>query len=43
MLLKDKVAVITGAGFGFGKETSKLFASEGAKIVDVDYNEESAQ
>ncbi|MDY3005750.1 SDR family NAD(P)-dependent oxidoreductase [Anaerococcus porci] len=43
MLLKDKVAVITGAGSGFGKLTSKLFAKEGAKIVAVDYNEESAK
>lgn len=43
MLLKDKVAIITGAGSGFGKLTSKLFSKEGAKIVAVDYNEESAK
>jgi meso-butanediol dehydrogenase/(S,S)-butanediol dehydrogenase/diacetyl reductase len=32
MKLKDKVAVITGAGAGMGKATSILFAKEGAKI-----------
>lgn len=43
MLLEDKVAIITGAGSGFGRATAELFAKEGAKIVVVDYNEESAQ
>lgn len=37
-LLKDKVAVITGAGSGFGASTAKLFAEHGAKIVVVDIN-----
>ena len=35
MLLKDKLAVVTGAGSGIGEATAKLFASEGAKVVLV--------
>lgn len=43
MKLQNKVAIITGAGSGFGKATSELFAKEGAKIVCVDYNLEAAE
>jgi 3-oxoacyl-[acyl-carrier protein] reductase len=38
--LANKVALITGAGSGMGKSAALLFASEGAKIVAVDINEE---
>src|SRR5258706_361070 len=38
MRLKGKIAVITGAGSGFGQATSVLFAKEGARVVGVDVN-----
>jgi len=40
MRLQNKVALITGAGSGIGRETSLLFAQEGAAIVAVDINDE---
>jgi 3-oxoacyl-[acyl-carrier protein] reductase len=43
MKLKDKVAVITGAGSGIGRETALVFAEQGAKIVVADLNLEAAQ
>src|SRR5262244_2591207 len=40
--LKDKVALITGAGMGMGREASVLFAEEGARIVACDINKQAA-
>ncbi len=39
MRLENKVALITGAGAGIGRESALLFASEGAAILVVDMNE----
>ncbi len=43
MFLKDRVALITGAGQGIGAETAKKIAAEGAKVVCADVQEESVQ
>lgn len=40
MRLKDKVAIITGAGQGIGKAYASRFLDEGAKVVVADYNKE---
>lgn len=42
MRLANKVALITGAGSGIGRESSYLFASEGAAVVAVDVNQDGA-
>jgi NAD(P)-dependent dehydrogenase (short-subunit alcohol dehydrogenase family) len=39
MRLKDKVALITGAGSGIGRESALLFAREGAAILVADVND----
>lgn len=41
MRLRDKVAVITGAGSGIGRAMSLLFAAEGAKIIAGEWNQDS--
>ncbi len=40
--LAGRVALITGAGSGIGRESAVLFAREGARIVCVDLDEPSA-
>lgn len=40
--LTGKVAVITGAGSGFGEGMAKRFAEEGARVVVADLNGEAA-
>jgi len=39
-ILKEKVAIVTGAGSGIGRAIAKLYAKEGAKVVVSDINEE---
>ena len=39
MRLKEKVALITGAGSGIGRQSALLFAREGAAVLVVDVND----
>ena len=41
--LHGKVALITGAGMGMGREASVLFATEGARVVVCDINDKAAR
>ena len=41
--LAGKVAFITGAGMGIGREAARLFASEGAHVVVADIDEQAAK
>ena len=36
MRLKEKIAIVTGAGSGFGEGIAKRFAEEGAKVIVAD-------
>ncbi|WP_126425322.1 3-oxoacyl-ACP reductase FabG [Brevibacillus marinus] len=43
MKLAQKVALITGAGSGIGRETAVLFAREGASVVVADTNQSTGE
>ncbi|MDH5328500.1 MAG: glucose 1-dehydrogenase [Aquincola sp.] len=43
MRLKDKVAIVTGAGSGFGEGIARKFVAEGAKVLLVDLHGDAAE
>lgn len=43
MKLDGKVAIITGAGSGMGREEARMFAQEGARVVITDIDGEAAR
>ena len=43
MRLKDKIAIVTGAGSGFGAGIARRFAEEGAKVIVNDINAEAGK
>ena len=42
MKLKDKVAIVTGAASGIGKEIARVYAHQGAKVAIADLNKVAA-
>jgi len=43
MRLKDKVAIVTGAGSGFGEGIARAFANAGAKVLVADIDENNGR
>jgi NAD(P)-dependent dehydrogenase (short-subunit alcohol dehydrogenase family) len=43
MRLKDKVAIVTGAGHGMGEAEARLFAAEGARVIAADILEHEVE
>jgi NAD(P)-dependent dehydrogenase (short-subunit alcohol dehydrogenase family) len=43
MRLKDKIAIITGAGSGIGREAALIFAREGAAVVVGDLDDDTGE
>lgn len=43
MRLQDKIAVVTGAGSGFGAGIARRFAAEGARVIVADINGDAAK
>ena len=43
MRLKDKVAIVTGAASGIGKEIARVFVAEGARVAIADLNRQGAE
>ena len=41
--LQDKIAIVTGAASGLGKEIAAVYAREGAKVAIADLNRDAAQ
>jgi 3-hydroxybutyrate dehydrogenase len=43
MKLQDKIAIVTGAASGIGKEIAMTYAREGAKVAIADLNKDAAE
>src|SRR5574341_1447426 len=43
MRLKDKLAIVTGAGSGFGAGIARRFSEEGANVIVADINDAAGE